>query len=124
MNRFKTVKLKKQSRYNFIRLGIRSKLKYLLMREKLFDEVTSDLRVINSTKVKFKKLKDKSSGDTFLIIRFMKCASRSLDSRLIELHSSLAVVFDKDCSTPKNERLYVEYSLFWKQGRQNDDIYI
>lgn len=121
-NWFMTVKLYRIRKINF-RLFIRSKLQYLLQQQELYNGIGERSKVTGSIIVKYKKTKEKNTGDTVLILRFINSAS-VLDKKLTSLHNALETILNRECSQPVSHRQYVEYSIIWKVSEIDDDIYL
>lgn len=117
--RYKTVRLKK-IKDRRLRGGISSKLRYLLEKQGLYDDIDENNYTLSPIVVKYKKIKNEVE-DVVLIIRFIKSGS-PLDIKLPSLHGALETVFDVSCGQPVNARKYVQYTLILTPSISDDSV--
>jgi len=120
-NHFKTIRLKKL-KVRRLRRGIRSNIKCLIERQKLYEKIDEHANVIHSIVVKYKMVYNEL-GDAILVLRFIK-SGRPMDNSLSTLKEPLETIFDLDCSEPRNQRTYVEYHLVLEIYEEDESVQI
>lgn len=118
LNGFKTIRLKKIKGHR-LRRSIRSNIRCLIERQKLYEAIDEKSNVINAVIVKY-KIDYNEVGDAVLILRFVK-SGRPTDNQLINLKDPLETIFDRDCSEPYKARTYIDYHLILETYESEDE---